>query len=194
MSSLEEEFKTYVETYTSLSVYDNTASMEKLDFTLIGNSTFHVETKEKRQPYSLRNWQGVAIPEEFLFILDDLSARKVLAAGPNSGLLVRDWNGMLYFFSVLDLFEMPKVRFNRSVKYEAQKDESLKGKWAIDLRNGQRCNSYRSALTAISSYIGSQKNLFSSTPCHGSYQGEAILMGGITRKVEHRQVDYLNTR
>ena len=55
-------------------------SMDRLDFDLFDNNNellFSCDVKEKRQNYTLNNWPKNDIPQENLFIIDDLSVRKI---------------------------------------------------------------------------------------------------------------------
>lgn len=170
---------------------DHSASLHGLDFSYIPTGSakpFYFDTKEKRQRYNLTNWPKIDIPEASLFILDDLSARKVLACAPHAGLIVRDnVGGFYYFFSVVDLFLMPKKRANRPIKRQV---EAWKGKWLIDLRNGRQCNSLTAAFTAIAEYESAHQEIFDALlECYGSYVGEELDIGGMTRLPKHWSID-----
>lgn len=175
---------------------DNSSSFKRLDFSIQVNEKiiFYFDAKEKRQHYNLRNWN---IPskeaEEHTFIIDDLAARKILAYAPYSGMIVRDnLRGGYYFFSVLDLFLMPKKRVNRPIKKEKQ---ALKGKWIIDLRNGSRCESMEDCWQCILKYIEKREDLFLNIlECYGNYTGEQIDQSGELRRPEHWDTDVKETR
>ena len=192
MKSFEQEFREYLLRNPWMAFVDNTGSMSDLDFTLVGKrSTFHVEIKEKRQPIRTDYWGNLDIPERYQFILDDLSARKVLGRSPNSGLLVRAESTYI-LFTVLDLFSMPKVRFNRTLR--PGKTEQIKGKWVIDLRSGTVCPNLDCVLLAIGEYIAIRTELFSVSPCVGTFKGETIQSGGTPRTQAFKRHDFSATR
>lgn len=195
MQSLENEFKFFFK-HHQIPFEDHTASLKKLDFSFgdpKAKTCFSFDVKEKRQHYITRNWQHVNIPEEYLFILDDLAARKILAFAPNSGLVIRDNIHQKYYFcSIVDLYLMPKIRVNRLIKKQV---ETQKGKWLIDLRNGKMCDNLNEIFAAIDSYLKDRENIFLQTlKCYGNYYGEEIGQGGITRKPGHWEIDVKGTR
>ena len=168
----------------------------RLDFgfgDLAAHRYFSFDAKEKRQRYALSNWPKTDIPEEHLFILDDLAARKVLAFAPNSGLVVRDnGRGHYFLFTVVDLYLMPKQRLNRTIEKDVR---SLKGKWLVDLRNGQVGASMADIFASINTYLDTRPAIFQDNhACYGSYVGETVGTGGITRRPEHWDKDVSETR
>lgn len=154
---------------------------------------FSFDAKEKRQRYNLNNWRGAGIGEEHLFIIDDLAARRVLAFAPNAGLVIRDNLRQLYFlFTVVDLFLMPKVRVNRRLDLNPP---LLKGKWLIDLRNGQPCPDLAAVFARIGAYLDQRETIFSKElACFGAYVGETISAGGVARQPRHWERDIRETR
>jgi len=195
MDSLEREIKDYFK-QREIPLADNSNSYEKLDFAFGDKSTkryFSFDVKEKRQRYNMKNWQVANIPEEYLFILDDLAARKILAYAPNSGIVVRDNMRHRYFlFTVVDLYLMPKQRVNRTIKKQV---EAYKGKWLIDLRSGQKFDKLADVFDGIESYLDEKKEIFLNIlECYGDYMGEEIGKGGIVRVPEHWQTDVEETR
>ncbi len=154
---------------------------------------FSFDVKEKRQRYQLRHWPETGIPEEHLCILDDLAARKVLAFAPNSGLIVRDnVRGHYFLFTVVDLFLMPRQRVNRPI---ARDVPGLKGKWLIDLRNGHVGTTLAEIFDAINAFLDARPAIFKTElACLGSYLGESVGTGGITRRPEHWTQDVEETR
>jgi hypothetical protein len=195
MQSLESEFKNYF-TQHQIPYEDHITSLKKLDFSFgdpKAKTYFCFDVKEKRQHYTTRNWQQITIPEEHLFILDDLAARKILVFAPNSGLVIRDnIHQKYYFFSVVDLYLMPKKRVNRAIKKQV---ETKKGKWLIDLRNGRSCSNLTEIFESIESYLKDRENIFLQTlECYGNYYEEEIGQGGITRKPGHWEIDVKGTR
>lgn len=155
---------------------------------------FSFDAKEKRQRYNLANWPKIGVPEKYLFILDDLAARKILAFAPNAGLVIRDnLTRRYYLLSVVDLFLMPKVRVNRPIS--SGETTLVKGKWLIDLRNGQACDTLAAVFARITAYLDQREALFSKElACYGVYEGESIAAGGILRQAEHWQRDIRDTR
>jgi len=116
--SLEQEIRTLLQ-QRRLEYDDHSGSFTQLDFGFgdgFANRYFAFDVKGKRQPYNLGNWK-TAIPEVHFFILDYLACRKILLHAPNAGLLVRDTPQKRYlFFTVVDLFLMPKTRVNRAIR------------------------------------------------------------------------------
>lgn len=169
---------------------------ERLDFGF-GDSGrkryFSFDAKEKRQHYNLKNWPDAGIGEEHLFIIDDLAARRVLVFAPNAGLVIRDNLRRLYFlFTVVDLFLMPKVRVNRQLGVNPP---LLKGKWLIDLRNGQHYPDLAAVFAGIAAYLDQRELIFSKElACFGAYVGETITAGGVTRQPQHWERDIRETR
>ncbi len=194
MQSFEQEIKTFFQAL-NLEYKDNSSSFKRLDFTvkLDQHWQFHFDAKEKRQHYNLRNWQITAEQEPHTFIIDDLAARKVLAYAPYAGMVVRDnLLGGYYFFSVLDLFLMPKTRVNRPIHKE---QKGLKGKWVIDLRNGHKCSTMENVLDMFRKYIEKREDFFLNIlECFGDYQGENIGERGEVRRAGHWDIDVKETR
>ncbi len=192
--SLEQEIRTLFQ-QRRLEYDDHSGSFTQLDFGFGDRAAkryFAFDAKEKLQSYNLRNWQ-TAIPEAHFFILDDLACRKILLHAPNAGLLVRDTPQQRYvFFTVVDLFLMPKARVNRAIR---RTQLELKGKWLIDLRNGRSLSRLDELFPAIDNYLDRRKAIFHEThECYGVYVGEEIGAGGIERRPEHWDKDYGATR
>ena len=179
----------YLQGHRGLRFDDFTDSYHDLDLRLISRShKFLLELKEKKQHYKRSSWPDTGIPWEHLFILDDLSVRKVLFAGSNAGIAVRDKLTRRYvFFSVVDLAMMPRTRFNRYTNFGGKLD--VKGKWAIDLRNGVQCATIAQLVDAIGEYIYNRTMVVSEKECWGEYPTEHIAIGGVTRNVTHRKED-----
>lgn len=198
MPSLEQEIKDYF-TERDIPFHDHSFDDQRflwLDFgfgDLKKKRYFRFDAKEKRRRYNTKNWPDVGIPEQHLFIVDDLAARKILAIAPNSGMVVRDNTRQSYYlFTVVDLFLMPKVRVNRPIHNQKQ---GLKGKWLVDLRNGQRFNALPPVFDAIEVYLDERQAIFGKQlDCFGDYVGENIRRGGITRRPEHWVTDVNETR
>ncbi|MBI4547745.1 MAG: hypothetical protein HY707_07190 [Ignavibacteriae bacterium] len=183
MKSFEQEIKAYLGK-NQIPFEDRTGSLEELDFAL-NDHQVHFDVKEKKQHINLKNWQGVTIPEKHFFILDDLSARKILLKSPRSFLVVRDnVSGPSYYvFSIVDLLCMPKHRVHRAIE---KSTKAYKGKWYVDLRHGKRCASLDDVLHYMSHYPGKFKQIFKEhIDCWGEYEGEEIQTAGTVRKRKH---------
>jgi len=187
--SFESAFRDFLDSQPiSIGYQDNSTSFTDLDFFLkIGDESFALELKEKKQKYNLLRWEGIHIPEEHLMLIDELSVRKIVLSGASSGLLIRDWvRDKLFFFSMIDLVLMPHLkRFNRLTRFREK--EGIKGKWAIDLRHGLECRDLGAALKAIQAYQHVIPTLKEAVSCINVYHGETITGGGTTRTM-----DYLN--
>lgn len=185
LPSLEQEIRTLL-TARSVHFDEATDAFDQLDFCIHSEQRgqFHFDAKEKVQKIKVANWPETAIPEEHLFILDDLAARKVLKFAPDSGLIVRDHRRRLYFFfDVLNLFLMPRMRVNRRI---GEGEGLLKGKWLIDLRNGVQCATLIEVFEQIAAYHDEQDEIFHKRlACYGDYIGEQVGQGGITRQPGH---------
>jgi len=195
LPSFEQEIKQYFE-HHRIAFDDNSASFKKLDFGFGDAKTkryFSFDVKEKRQHYAVRNWPETDIPEEHLFIIDDLAARKILAYSPNSGLVVRDnLHRKYFFFSVVDLWLMPRQRVNRDIRKNVP---GVKGKWLTDLRNGHSSDALTGVFAGIEAYLNRREDIFLNIlECYGDYVGEDIPKGGIVRRPEHWSVDVSETR
>lgn len=193
--SLEQEIKRYF-LKNQITFNDNSQSYKQLDFAFGDKHSkryFSFDVKEKRQHYAMKNWPKTDISEAHLFIMDDLAARKILAYAPNSGLVVRDNMHRQYvFFSVADLFLMPRKRVNRDIR---KKVRGVKGKWMIDLRNGQLFNTLEEVFAGISDYLDKREDIFLNIlECYGRYFGENITKGGIERRPDHWETDVSETR
>ena len=205
MISLEQELKQYFADNT-IEYTDNSSEFKLLDFTLLNfikeekNTTknhrnFYLEVKEKRQNYNTKNWSIISSEEEVhKFIMDELSARKILAYAPFSGLVVRNNITIKYYwFSILDMFLMPKIRVNRPI----QKNETIsyKGKWIMDFRNGVECVSLEMVFKQIIHHLQNRITNYTNTnECYGTYVNEIIEGQGITRNANHWDIDVKETR
>ena len=194
MSSLEQEIRGYFSAHR-IEFDDGSRSFNGLDFgfgSAAAKRYFTFDAKEKQQPYRAGNWP-TQIPEPHLFIVDDLAARKALLHAPDAGLIVRDAPRNRYvFFSVIDLYLMPKTRVNRPIN---RTQPGWKGKWLIDLRNGESRPSLALAFAAIDDYLGRRREIFRETvECYGSFQDEPVGQGGIERRPEHWVKDFQQTR
>lgn len=194
MKSFEQEIKDFLFS-RKMEYKDNSSAFKRLDFSvrLDEHWTFHFDAKEKRQKYNLQNWGLTAQDEPNTFIIDDLAARKILAFAPYAGMVVRDnILGGYYFYSVLDLFLMPKTRVNRPIE---KNQKALKGKWIIDLRSGQKCETMNEVLQLFYDFVNKREDLFLNIlECYGHYAGEKIGEGGEVRRPGHWETDVKETR
>ena len=174
MRSLKEEITSYF-TLHDIPFKDNLSSNKRLDFSikLKNKWTFHFDALEKKEAYDIKHWKLTKEEETFKFIFDDLAARKILAYAPYAGLIVHNIPANNYcFFTVLDLYLMPKIRVNQPV-FDHKK--LLKGKWIIDFRNGLKCQSFDEAVKLLEKYIDKREDLFAnSMACYRNYVGEVI--------------------
>ncbi|NWG33927.1 MAG: hypothetical protein HXY42_05755 [Chloroflexi bacterium] len=177
-----------------VSFLDKSDSFRHPDFTILlnGSPYFHLEVKEKRQAYNMKNWPRY-IDEPDLFILDDLTVRKCLAYAPRSGVVIRDnLRGLYSFFSIVDLALMPRRRLNRRIERSAP---SWKGKWLINLKHGLTAKTLEEIFSGIRQYVeASDRILFEIIECYGRYEGEMIGRGGITRRPADWDTDIGATR
>lgn len=196
MFSFEQEYKTFL-TSRLINYNDNCNSYKLLDFTLINfwnKKNLHIDVKEKRQVINIRNWPSIdAQNERFAFILDDLAARKIFAYAPYSGLIIRDnMYGTYYWYSVIDLGLMPKIRVNRAIKKTSLQ---YKGKWIIDFRNAISAASLENLFKTIQQYAEATMHLCTEfIPCYGNYHNEQLSIQGETRKPGHWETDVKETR
>ena len=189
--SLEQEVRDYLVGH-SIQFQDFSYKPTTPDFGIFYGSetTMWLEVKEKRQRIKKINWPATDTPEEYLFILDELTARRLLLLAPYAGVIVRDNTTWRYtFISVLNLWLMPKLRVNRRTS-----DKHLKGKWLLDMRNGVISRSFPGALKAFYEYAHNARQGFEMDRCVGRYVGETVNEGGELRTEEMRLFDLLMTR
>ncbi len=205
MISFEQEIKNYFH-LNNIQFLDNSSEYKLLDFTIKNlicetvngkeiSKNIYLEVKEKRQKYNTDNWGLIDSKDEpFTFIVDELSCRKVLAYAPFSGLLVRNnLNRDYFWFSVLDLFLMPKRRANRQIKKKT--DIFLKGKILLDFRNAKQFSSLIQVFSHIHDSLVNRAHLYTElNECYGSYFGENIPIQGIIRNSGHWNTDVNETR
>lgn len=192
--SFEQEIKDYFNR-KDIRFSDGSSAYDQLDFTIMdrnGQPVFHLEVKEKRQQYNPKNWFPFA-PEVDMFVLDDLTVRKCLAYAPGSGVMVRDnFRGKYFFFSIVDLALMPRLRINRPIN---RRQPALKGKWLINLRNGKRASSLDKAIFHVRYYLRDlDETLFETLECYGKYVDEDIHQSGIVRRPLYWDTDVQSTR
>jgi len=160
---------------------DGTQSTSELDFHLPRHK-IHFDAKEKTQPFSMKNWAGTAIAQEDLFIIDDLSARKLLRNAPLSFCLIKDSSSppvMYYIYSIVDLLCIPKTRATRPIEKSVK---AFKGKWLLNLRDAAVFDELVEAIKYMLSYERKFPLIFSEhIDCWGHYPSEEIKTSGRTR-------------
>ncbi len=159
---------------------DETAAHDRPDITFLrrvrGNTVrAALELKEKRQPYRPR-WAALAgVPEPELLVLDEVSARKLLARAPRAFLLFRDVTRPaqpLVLYTIIDLFCLPKVRVRREIALHAQRD---KAKWLLDRRHGRACPDLNVAFAAMATYLDRDMlDQLRALEAHGDFVGERV--------------------
>lgn len=172
---------------------DNRKSLTEADFILhFRRADFHLEVKEKRQHVKLSNWPETNIKEEHLFILDELTAKRLMSHVPYAGVLIRDnLTGIYSFLDVLGLWLMPKIRANRVLNDQGQ----MKGKWMLDQRNGLRGTDLQLIFPQIFEWaVEEAPSLVERTACYGVFSNEQVPNAGEYRTKEQRQHDYAETR
>ncbi len=137
---------------------DYTTAHERPDLTFarqVRGKPVHavLELKEKRQPLRGRWGELAGIPEREVLVLDEVSARKLLARAPRAFLLFHDLTQPerpYVLFTIIDLFCMPKVRVQRSINLN---DRRMKSKWLLDRRHGQAFANLNSVFAAMATYL-----------------------------------------
>ena len=191
MISLEQEVRDYL-LINNYRWSDSTGSMTTPDFgILLSTRVFQLEVKEKQKPYTASNWGIPEKDEVYTFILDDLSARKILRCSP-SALLIRNVEEDYFIFTDLDLSLIPKKRVNRKINKVV---DSLKGKWLIDLRSATRVVDLEDALSFLKEYQLKRNNLYlEGTACYGNYHNEDVGIAGTVRTSKYWKQDLASTR
>jgi len=134
-----------------------------------------LELKEKRQSFRPRWSELAGLPETELLVLDEVSARKLLARAPRAFLLFHDMTRPerpYVLFTVVDLFCMPKVRVQRAI---ALNDRRMKAKWLLDRRHGQAFADLKPVFAAMATYLDRRMidDLRMLEP-HGPFVGETV--------------------
>ena len=184
MASFERKMKAYLE-LNNYRFKDYCDSFVKPDFVLgLDHHRVSIDVKEKKQHYK-NHWTG-EIPEESLFIIDDLAARKVFMDSPYSAIIVFDYvTSKYHLFTALDMFMMPKIRVNRTFVGR------VKGKWLVDLNNSYTYLSLTAVMSSLKEYVGfcDTGGTLAITACYGNYVGEHIPEAGTPRTVGQRNYD-----
>jgi hypothetical protein len=152
---------------------DSTDSFDEIDFELAcrGKRLF-LEVKEKRQRYRDGWVSAASVDEEHLFILDELAVRKIVRRSPRAYLLVHDLVARRFsVLSALELVTMPKARVNRSIDAAVS---TYKGKWLIDLRNGELSSTLPEAIAYLKRRSVSEEDYWGALACHGRYENESL--------------------
>lgn len=170
---------------------DNRNANNRPDFVLwLADKPFWLEVKEKRQPIKLSNWPTVDIPEQNLFLIDELTARRMFSYGHAGGIILRDNLNKLYvFINTLNLWTQPRLRVNRQVN-----PTHLKGKWMLDMRNNVRAKSLSIVMRSVYEYASKLEAIATSSWCYGRYVGEEVPIGGELRTKAMKDYDYERTR
>lgn len=159
---------------------DETAAHDRPDITFLRRVRGNVvraalELKEKRQPYRSRWFELAGIPEQELLVLDEVSARKLLARAPRAFLLFRDATQPaqpLVLYTIIDLFCMPKVRVRRQI---ARHEPRGKAKWLLDRRHGHACPDLNAAFAAMATYLDREMWVqLRALEAHGEFIGEKV--------------------
>ena len=155
------EFETMVATAIShvpIHLVSNTKATDLLDFEVPG---FRLEVKEKRQPLTGRWTQTSLVPEEHLFVLDELTLRKALLFG-DAWFLLRNVpaGGTLHLASAVTVGCVERTRLNRNGK----------GKLLFDLRNFREVH----ALETIPGIIAWERNELLHSECCGALETDEV--------------------
>lgn len=184
----EQEIKQFLASHR-IPVEDGTRSNTALDFHLPRHN-ISFDAKEKAQPFSMKNWSEAPMPQENLFIIDDLAARKLLRHAPLSFCLIKDSSiapTMYYIYSVVDLLCVPKRRVKRPIERTVK---AFKGKWLLDLRDAAAFAGLADAIHYMLTYEKKFSLIFSEhIDCWGKYPSEEIKSSGSTRIAVHWKKD-----
>ena len=185
---LEQEIKAYLRSQ-GIGFSDFSSSHTAVDFFLPQHNVY-IDAKEKRQHFSMKNWKEARMPEEFLFIIDDLAARKLLLHAPNSFTLVRDSSvspPMYYVYSIVDFLCIPKTRCRRPIR---RTTTAYKGKWIVDLRDAAAFDSLAGAIGYVITFKKKHAAIFENhIDCWGKYHSEHIGKSGSVRTTHYWSED-----
>lgn len=122
------EFEEEVGTWLGEYKVGNLDSTERLDWWVPG---VYIDVKEKRQKLN-RRWHLLpGVPEQDLFVIDELAVRRAMQHFPHAYFVIRDVPGKRIFLARIDeLVSAERARLNRTGTTEHRK-----GKWVIDLKN-----------------------------------------------------------
>ena len=185
---LEQEIKSYL-TLRNEPFSDFSASHTALDF-FLPRHNIHIDAKEKRQRFAMKNWKEARMPQEHLFIIDDLSVRKLLLHAPNSFTLIKDSSvtpAMYFVYSIVDFLCIPKIRCRRPIRRTIV---AFKGKWIIDLRDASAFETLEDAITYTTSYKKKHPAIFEGQiDCWGKYPSERVSKSGSMRTARFWDID-----
>lgn len=194
MASLQQEVRNYF-VKNNIPYEDHTEDLSPdklhLDFMFLyqgeRSSKVHLEVKEKKQPYNLSNWGIYDMPEHDVFIIDDLSIRKLVFYGPRSCILIRSNYGDYYLLRCVDVCGLPKIRVNRPIERTVL---GYKGKWIIRLSDLIPIGSIPTAFSEIIKYLVDIHTMFfKTTECVGNYQSENLAQAGRVRTAQYWEKD-----
>ena len=189
LGMLEQEIKSYL-TLHNEPFSDFSGSHTALDFFLSGHN-IHIDAKEKRQRFSMKNWKEARMPQEHMFIIDDLSVRKLLLHAPHSFTLIRDSSvspATYFVYSIVDFLCIPKVRCRRPIRRRTT--VALKGKWIIDLRDAATFETLGDAIAYVTSYKKKHPAIFEDQiDCWGKYPSERVARSGSMRTARFWDLD-----
>jgi hypothetical protein len=184
----EQEVKSFL-TANQIPFEDGTKSKSALDFHILRRKIFF-DAKEKTQPFSMNNWNEATVPQDNLFIIDDLAARKLLQHAPLSFCLIKDSSiapPMLYIYSIVDLLCIPKQRVKRPIERTVK---AFKGKWLLDLRDAAVFDELGDAIKYMLAYEKKFPLIFGEhIDCWGKYPSEEIKTSGRTRIARYWKTD-----
>jgi len=195
MISLQQEIRNFF-SESNISYEDCTNSLYCLDFRFRYREDkeeyAHLEVKEKKAPYNLSNWGIFNEKESDIFIIDDLSIRKLMLYGPRSFTLIRNnGNGKYYMLRSVDTLGIPKIRVNRPIE---KNNLIFKGKWIIKFSDLKPIESLSHAFLEILKYINNLRQVFlETTECFGNYPSEKLSEAGIVREAHYWQKDLFET-
>ena len=191
MISFEREMKQYLER-VGMEYEDCSSAFDQPDFKVRGRTSMaYIEVKEKRQKIREDVWPFGAIPEHKAFILDELTARKLMQYTLNGALFVRDnTTGLYYFADVMSLWLMPRVRCERD------HNNYMKGKWVVDLRNFMGSDRLHDLFIFMRDYLEEAPGLVKRDAAihRPDFPGEEIVVAGTPRTEEQREHDVQATR
>ena len=159
---------------------------DKPDF-LFEQYNMYLEVKEKTQRYNPKNWP-IKTQGKTVFIMDEISVRRMMLHGVNTALLVRDNTNFdrMYFADLLTLTMMPRKRVNRPNVHK----EHAKGKWLLDFRNFIECNTLTHLLSLLAQYSEDIPDLYNwRSECFGDFMGEEIPLAGTPRTLALQNQD-----
>lgn len=185
---LEQEVRQYF-SKRRIKFLDHTRSHHELDFAL-PDVGIHLDVKEKLQRFSRTHWPNAAMPQEHLFILDDLAARKMLLHAPKSFCLIKDSSlpsPMYYIYSIVDLLCIQKPRVRRPIERTVK---AYKGKWLVDLRDAAAFVNLDDAMDYMLRYEKHFSAIFRDhIDCWGNYSSEEIFVSGTKRRAQYWKKD-----